>query len=376
MSREPLILTIAPASDDNPRNSEGCILERSDGSLLLIWQEFLASPRGSEDTGPSRLAAMDSADGGRTWTGRRVLIEKEPDDVNVYSPNLLRLPGGEILFFFQRYNQLAQGEEQLASIYVCRSRDEGATFSPPEPITSRQSYMIASSVVKRLSSGRVLVPMVWQQGLTWTASDHVVVGTIWSDDDGRTWQLPDTSLEPSARGGRLQWEPEPWVNLPLRGAMEPHVEELRDGRILMVMRNQLGSVFQSHSEDGGETWSLPQTTGLRAPESCPELVRIPQTGDLLIVWNNSLYNPSFRSHFGKRTPLTVAVSIDDGLSWGPPRDVENDPGWAYSNPGVTFTSAGEGLLNYWAVPYTPEGIFHGHIDLKLAILDLDWLYGS
>jgi sialidase-1 len=363
MAREPLILNIVPANDANPRNSEGAIVERSDGSLLLAWQEFSGSGEGSNDTAPGRIAAMDSFDSGRTWENRRVLVENDPGDVNVYSPNFLRLPAradapGELLFFFQRYNQLAYDQEQLASIYVCRSQDEGASFSAPQVISSRQSVMMPSSVVKRLSTGRIVLPVVCQQGLCWSTGDHVVVGAAWSDDDGHTWRLPER-----------------WANLPLRGAMEPHVEELKDGRLLMVMRTQLGSVFQAHSADGGETWSLPQTTGLHAPESCPELVRIPQTGDLMIVWNNAPYNPGWRSHYGKRTPLTVAISRDEGATWGPPKDIESDPGWAYSNPGVMFTSRGECLLNYWAVLYTPEGIFHGHIHLKLAILDGEWLYG-
>jgi len=47
----------------------------------------------------------------------------------------------------------------------------------------------------------------------------------------------------------------------------------------MSLRNQLGSVFLSRSCNGGETWSLPQTSGLRAPESCTCLRCIPTTGD-------------------------------------------------------------------------------------------------
>ena len=47
------------------------------------------------------------------------------------------------------------------------------------------------------------------------------------------------------------------------------IVELRDGRLLMHMRTQLGAVFQSDSTDGGATWSKPQTTGLRAPQSMP-----------------------------------------------------------------------------------------------------------
>ena len=97
----------------------------------------------------------------------------------------------------------------------------------------------------------------------------------------------------------------------LRGAMEPKIEQTSDGRVLMVMRTQLGAVFKSYSSEGGRTWPLAQTTGLSAPESCPALLRIPQTRDLLLVWNHSAYNPKFY-HYGVRSPLTVAISQDDG----------------------------------------------------------------
>lgn len=57
------------------------------------------------------------------------------------------------------------------------------------------------------------------------------------------------------------------VWLPLRGAMEPSVAELPGGELVMSLRTQLGAVFMAHSSDGGDTWSLPQTSGLRAPDS-------------------------------------------------------------------------------------------------------------
>ncbi len=100
----------------------------------------------------------------------------------------------------------------------------------------------------------------------------------------------------------------------MRGSMEPKIEELKDGRLLMIMRTQLGSVFKSYSEDGGATWSDAQTTGLRSPESCPLLMRVPQTGDLLLIWNDSPYNPKF-DHYGLRNPLSTTISKDDGLTW-------------------------------------------------------------
>jgi sialidase-1 len=158
--------------------------------------------------------------------------------------------------------------------------------------------------------------------------------------------------------------------------MEPHIEELKDKRLLMVMRTQMGSVYQAHSSDGGKTWSKSSSLGVEAPESCPELMKIPSTGDLLLIWNGSKYDPKWKSHFGKRTPLSSAISKDDGKTWSKPRHIETDPDWAYSNPGCCFTSKNTVVINYWTCKYQPNGYMSNEpIHLKAAIIDVDWLYG-
>ena len=358
-SQKASIVVVAAASAEFPRQSEPAILERRDGTLYVIWQQFLAGEKAGEDNAPTRLAAMTSPDGGLTWQNHRVLVERAPGDVNVYSPNLIGLSTGEWLFIYFRYHSLERGQPPVASAYVCRSGDEGQTFSAAETIWDHRPIAFASGVVKRLQDGRIILPVGRQTGVIWAETDHEVLGAYFSDDDGRTWQ-----------------QGEGWIDLPLRGAMEGHVEELRDGRILMVMRTQLGAVFHSHSEDGGRTWSKAQTTGLRAPESCPELVRIPSTGDLLIVWNNSLYDPGFGSHYGKRSPLTVAISRDEGCTWANPRDVETDPLRAYSNPVCYVTSRDKVVLMYWTLPYdtTTWRMNVKRIDLRAAVFDVAWLY--
>jgi hypothetical protein len=56
--------------------------------------------------------------------------------------------------------------------------------------------------------------------------------------------------------------------------------------------------------------------------------RIPKTGDLLIVWNDTAEKV--------RTPLTVAVSKDEGRTWQHVRNVETDAeGW-YCYTAVEF----------------------------------------
>ena len=349
----PVIRIAVKATSQSPRQSEGSVLELSDGRLLMAWIEFSVAA----DNGLSHIATILSSDGGASWGEHRILVAPGEGDLNVFSPNLLRLPDGRILFAFFRYHRLDDDVIPRSSAFACYSSDEGETFSEHWSVWKDEPCTFASHVLKRLSTGRLLLPITRQTGRVWSPTDHEIVGCMTSDDHGETWTSPES-----------------WVDLPLRGAMEPHVEELRDGRVLMVMRTQLGTVFKAHSCDGGETWSKPQTTGLRAPESCPELTRLPDTGDLLLIWNRGIYDPD-RNHYGKRTPLNIAVSQDDGNTWSHIKDIEDDPNGCYSNPACTITKGGKAILTYWATTYKPDG----HMDttamhLKSAVFDVDWLY--
>jgi len=254
---------------------------------------------------------------------------------------------------------------------VCTSQDECQTFSQPVTVLDRQAALgWSGGDMRQLSSGRIIIPVQnnTDYELQDDGGDHVQNGVNYSDDNGQTWHVSDS-----------------YVDLPMRGAMEPKIEQLKDGRLLMVMRTELGAVFKSYSEDGGCTWSKAQTTGLRAPESCPGLRRIPQTGDLVVVWNNSLFDPTF-DHSGVRSPLSVAISKDEGATWENIKNIETDGQWEFTNPITYVTSEGKLLIAYEASKYESlTGPGHGNVGqtgrvgrdrmhLKLAIVDMDWLY--
>jgi hypothetical protein len=75
--------------------------------------------------------------------------------------------------------------------------------------------------------------------------------------------------------------------------------------------------------------------------------RIPSTGDLLLVWNNHEGVPA--EWAGRRTPLSVAVSSDEGRTWGRARTIEDDPeGW-YCYTAIEFVGE-HVLLGYCTGP--------------------------
>lgn len=342
------IATVAASTPEFTRNSEGDSIELNDGRLLLVYMEFAGT---GSDFAQTRLVSKVSDDGGRTWNHHRVITETSPGDINVYSPNLIRGKDGAILLIFMRQHQRG-----VRTLYLWKSTNEGRTFAPQTEFFQNREFALCNATVKRLDSGRLLLPSSPPlPGKTAERGPYCAV-VLYSDDDGDTWKASKSIVE-----------------LPMRGAMEPHVEQTADGRALMVMRNQLGKLYMSESKDDGATWSKPYASDLTTPESCPELVRIPGTADLLMIWNNT-YDAQFRSHFGKRSPLTAAISKDHGKTWQHLRDIETAPKRAFSNPGCRFTKDGRAILNYWTCEYLPNWAMQGKIDLRAAVIDKAWFY--
>ena len=253
---------------------------------MVVWHKYASGPKGGSDFGVCRIFSKISHDGGLTWGEERMLVDAMPGDLNVQAPALCMTNSGELLLICLRAHS-----ESSSSMLLFRSQDDGKTFVESSPIWERsegQWLQGGASSLVQLSSGRLLLP--FHGGTGHQGKQHNVVRCFYSDDDGHTWKLTEKVLD-----------------LPMRGAMEASVAELDSGRLIMSLRTQLGSVFLSYSEDSGETWALAQTSGLKAPESCTCLRRIPGTNDLLLIWNDSVYDPGHH-HYGNRCPLSIAIT--------------------------------------------------------------------
>ena len=352
-------VSIAPATPDHPRNDSATVVQLPDDSLMIAWIEMHASPLGGHDEAPSSIASMRSSDGGHTWGEHRIEASPRAGDKSVYNPSLLRLANGDILFLVVVYHHLVWTEPLVASGILRRSTDGGRTFGPPAAVWDHLPYGGANNTLIQLSNGRIVKPV--ESVTVWGGpKDNHLTGCYYSDDNGHSWVAPTS-----------------WIKLPLRGGLEGHAAETRDGRLLMAMRTQIGSIFISESSDGGVTWSKPQTSGLRAPESMPCLVRIPGTRDLLMIWNHSFYDVDY-NHFGKRTPLTSAISRDEGRSWANLKNLEDDPGVEFSNIACSFTRQRKAIVTYFTSrmldPNPPGKLGRSAMSLKGAILDVEWFY--
>jgi hypothetical protein len=135
--------------------------------------------------------------------------------------------------------------------------------------------------------------------------------TYYSDDEGRTWQRSiNEAVALLDRGIRGAY-----------GMGEPAVVELKDGRLMMLGRTELGRPFLSYSQDRGATWDEPEPSSLVSPAAPCNLKRIPQTGDLLVIWNQISPWETMTGVYRHR--LSCAVSSDEGRTWQHHKNLES-----------------------------------------------------
>jgi sialidase-1 len=327
------LLTIEP-SKENPRNSEGDILELKDGRLCLIYTRFTG---GGADHAAADLALRLSADRGRTWSDDQIVVRRT-GGLNVMSVSLLRLAGGEIALFYLR-----KTSQEDCRPLMCLSTDEARTWSEPTVcITDEVGYYVLNNDrALQLRRGRLILPVAWHQGPGRPRDSAGILMCYLSDDNGRTWRRSKDSFQGFAPDGKRIT------------VQEPGVVELKDGRLMMYIRTNAGSQYICHSSDGGATWSKAEPSALASPLSPATIERVPWTGDLVCVWNDHSGTHPYPA--GRRTPLCLALSKDEGKTWSPSRILEGNPDGWYCYTAITFLED-RMLLAYCAGDKTVGGL--------------------
>lgn len=324
--------TVCPWSPRNPRHDHQLIFPLDEDRHRLVWSEYYSTSdetvsrqghAGVHDAVSCQISSLISTDRGRTWKDKRVLQENVWKQ-NVKHPNLIRLSETEILFTYVGWDSDTQ-----RNVFLRRSLDNGSTWSEQTQISEPGWYCNNADRAIRLSTGRVLLPAhgpyadTYVGGAPYRGGDlHAFV--FYSDDGFRTWKRSSDSM--TAKG---------------RGCHEPTIVELNDGRLYCLMRNTNQRQYFSISEDGGDHWTEPAPTTLASPESPALLKRIPLTGDLLVLWNNVASKSNW-----PRTPLTSAISQDEGRTWTHYQDVDARPDFDAAYPSATFVGD-EVLIAYY-----------------------------
>lgn len=346
---------VCPWTPEHPRHDHQLIFPLDERRLLLVWSEYYSQSEqpaqkkgfsGIGDHVACQISSMTSDDRGRSWGNRRVLQTNEWEH-NVKHPNLIRLSDQEILFSYVGWDS-----PRARNVFLRRSTDNGQTWGPQQQISEPGWYCCNADHALRLSTGRVLIPAHGP------AADNYVGGTaykggdlhsfvFYSDDGFQTWKRSANSM-----------------TAPGRGCHEPAIVELKDGRLLCFLRNTNQCLYQCYSEDGGVHWSKPVPTELPSPEAPSIVKRIPSTGDLLLLWNHVASPRNW-----PRTPLTAAVSQDEGKTWRHFKDIDNRTNYDAAYPSLTFVGD-ETLIAY----YSRSTDWKRDSEVSLKIFQTDQFY--
>lgn len=355
---EPSRVLELPPGPGNPRNSEGDFIKLKDGRILLVYTRYDGTDAG--DHAPASLARRESRDGGRTWsTNDVVIVRNEGGGRNVMSVSLLRMSNGEIALFYLRKNSAAD-----CFPVVRFSKDEGETWTAPVTCLPHKGLpgfcVLNNARVIQLADGRILLPIA-RHALQPNGGVDMMgqIFCLYSDDLGRTWRKTEPEFKAyDAEGKRVKLQ-------------EPGVVELKDGRVMMWIRTDRGRELACYSSDRGETWTKPEETDIHCP-CAPVTIKRLRNGDLLLVWNDHRGHPELKPlhvyHNGTRSPLTLAVSHDEGRTWTKRKVLESniyDGGW-YCYFAVQ-EEGGDLLLEYCAMRH----LCHS----RVTRVPLAWLYG-
>ena len=296
----------------NPRGGEGDYYTKPDGTLVMVYTGYPESGAHG-DYADNVLKAIQSVDGGYTWGDGWVTLKKQEGNVNLMCSSCHYMGNGDLAIL---YIEKFQGE--IAHVLIRRSKDYGITWGEPVCITEEPlGYSILSSAVNglHLSNGRFVVAINYSYiSNDCYGSDRSVSYVAYSDDDGYTWKKSATT-----------------VTLP-NAALEPVVAELANGNLIMTLRTRReNSIYQTISTDNGITWAQPvRVENLNTPSSTNSVHTHPSTGDLMLVWNDEVYDSHSRDGGnGNRDPLCVAVSTDSGLTYKNQRNlIDGGATWA------------------------------------------------
>lgn len=271
------------------------------GRLWAVWYA------GDKREGPQNYVVLTtSRDGGRTWSGPRVVIDP-PGFVRAFDACLWLDPKGRLWLFWAQAAGHWDGRGGVWASYTTRPDDENPNWSEPRRISD--GVLMNKPILSK--AGEWLLPVAfWMtpptlplinerdklnlspeqlNGLLHDFQDRKGAAVVSSRDNGKSFQVLGTARFPENEV-----------------ASEHMLIQRKDGTLWMLARTPRG-IASAISSDGGRTWSEPVSSGIPHPPTRFYIGRLP-SGNLLLVRNNPP-NGKSRSH------LTAFVSKDEGKTW-------------------------------------------------------------
>lgn len=296
------------------------IVKGANGDLLAFCEGRV---NGGSDFGNIRIVLKRSSDGGKTWSGVRVVASNDTLQAGNAAPVLdntdPRYPNGRIFLFYNTGNvsetKLRQGLG-VREVWYKTSVDNGLTWSAPVNITLQVHKPLQPKFNKDYNfsedwrsfantpghaiqftegkyKGRIYIAANHSAG---PPQKHYADGRAfgyYTDDHGKTFKISDDVSTP--------------------GGNEVMAAELSGNRLMLNARNQLGNIRQriiAISSNGGQKWDTVYfDPRLPDPVCQGSILNIGKYKgkNILAVCNDA--------DTLKRDNLTLRISFDDGTTW-------------------------------------------------------------
>ncbi len=285
-----------------PGLPSGPFVKLGDGSILTI----------------ERNVSCISKDRGKTWTNYPIFKDTSRFDIRVERV-LLRTRSGVIILAFANdkeranwnwQNDIADSPGSMLPTYAVRSLDDGKTWQDLQKL--HDEWTGANRDIIETKNGNIVFTSMMMRH---NPGHHTVI-TYTSMTNGLNW-IRSNVIDLGGVGHHS-------------GVTESTVEQLKDGRLWMLMRTNWGVFWETYSENEGLTWKNFKPTKIDA-SSAPGILKRLQSGRLLLVWNRNAMEGQtpapgrpgdgisaevFTS--GNRAEFSMMLSDDDGKTWSDP----------------------------------------------------------
>ena len=299
--------------DDRPfaQCHASTITQTPDGGIVAAW--FAGTKEKHSDVGiwmSKQLAG--------TWSVPHLAAKVE--ESAHWNPVLFTDANGTTYLFFKVGPEISHWRT-----WWMQSEDSGVTWTTPCELVAGDAG--GRGPVKNkpiiLSDGSWLAPASTEFDLWEAFADKTT-------DAGKTWQRSqDFVIDRKKLRGK--------------GAIQPTLWESDPGHVHALLRTAAGNVWRTDSLDYGATWSPVYATGLPNNNSGLDVLRL-DDGRLLLVLNPVGVN------WGPRTPVSLALSCNNGDTWDIIAHLEDDPietKHEYSYPAIIRTHDGIAISYTW-----------------------------
>lgn len=268
--------------ESRPANHSSTIAQMPNGDLLVTW--FGGSSEGKPDVA---LWSARKPAGADAWNKPAPIVD-EPQVPEGNSVLFTDSKGTVWLFFVRKYDPKWDAWDKTY-LFIQTSNDSGFTWTEPRKITDQMGWMVRNNI-SEMPDGRLLLPIYHEAS--------PVQCLLWLSGDGfKTWEerrVPVTKPE----------------------SEQPAYVYMGGEKFLMYARHVSvpGKIWSARSDDLGKTWFDIKKTKMPNPDSGLNAIRL-KSGALVLAYNDSGFY---------RTPLTVALSTDDGKTWPWKKNLETE----------------------------------------------------